>query len=490
MSICLRDHKGKCGASPDVDASWHPKRLLHISESSDHVRLIDTASEKPTGRYATLSHCWGPNPTFLRLDASNMASLMADGIATAALPPSFRDTVVTCQRLHIAYLWIDSLCIQQAGAGSSADWSLHAIQMASIYQNCVLNIAIDRAASPWDGAFVSRDPSPLQHSTVRLLRRTCTVGTAADEPEKLRGRQPLAARAWVLQERLLAPRVLHFGGDRVFWECSVAWLDELRPGGCRASPSRPLAVYDPFDVPTDARGKPARFWNVIVKRYSALQLSHPREDKLVAIAAVARRVAPLFGGKGEYVAGHFRRALPGELLWRPEAGAGGSRRQWEWRAPSWSWASMDGACSVSARRRVDAGLVVVVGVEVELVDPEYEYGRVRSGVLRLRGLLLGFVTAEVESEEHPGWVEGVIYVSTSVAGGSVRVLVSFDDVERQQWYLSEELFVMPFNDEDGLVFRRMEEHVYERVGRSWGCSEDFRAAGELDGVQKHVVKIV
>ncbi|KAL1647085.1 hypothetical protein SLS58_002855 [Diplodia intermedia] len=284
LDRCLKDHKGKCGASPDVDANWHPKRLLHISDSSsDRVRLIDTAFEKPTGRYATLSHCWGPNPTFLRLDAENMPSLIAHGIPTAALPPSFRDTVVTCRRLHIAYLWIDSLCILQRGAGSRADWSLHAIQMAQIYTNCVLNIAIDRASSPWAGAFAARDPAPLQHSTVVVPRRTggstrvCTVGTTADDPEKLRARQPLAARAWVLQERLLAPRVLHFGGDRVFWECGAAWRDELRPGppraGCSsASPSpspsssRPLAVYDPFDVPgADARGKPAtRFWNVIL----------------------------------------------------------------------------------------------------------------------------------------------------------------------------------------------------------------------------------
>ena len=30
---------------------------------------------------------------------------------------------------------------------------------------------------------------------------------------------PLSGRGWVLQERLLAPRTLHFGREQLFWEC-------------------------------------------------------------------------------------------------------------------------------------------------------------------------------------------------------------------------------------------------------------------------------
>ena len=30
---------------------------------------------------------------------------------------------------------------------------------------------------------------------------------------------PLGGRGWALQERLLAPRTLHFGREQLFWEC-------------------------------------------------------------------------------------------------------------------------------------------------------------------------------------------------------------------------------------------------------------------------------
>src|SRR2546421_346148 len=36
-------------------------------------------------------------------------------------------------------------------------------------------------------------------------------------------------RAWVLQERLMAPRVLHFGSAQLFWECRRGLLCERFP---------------------------------------------------------------------------------------------------------------------------------------------------------------------------------------------------------------------------------------------------------------------
>jgi hypothetical protein len=42
---------------------------------------------------------------------------------------------------------------------------------------------------------------------------------------------PLNRRAWVCQERLLSPRMLHFGVDEIFWECSSDRAFESFPGG-------------------------------------------------------------------------------------------------------------------------------------------------------------------------------------------------------------------------------------------------------------------
>lgn len=53
---------------------------------------------------------------------------------------------------------------------------------------------------------------------------------------------PLLTRAWCLQERFMAPRILHFGVDELHWECSgeaffrmtneKMWQKRLFTDGC------------------------------------------------------------------------------------------------------------------------------------------------------------------------------------------------------------------------------------------------------------------
>ncbi|KAK8174976.1 hypothetical protein IWX90DRAFT_373819, partial [Phyllosticta citrichinensis] len=77
------------------------------------------------------------------------------------LPKSFQDALAICNELGIKYLWIDSLCIIQSNEEANEDWLEHARLMADIYKNCSLNIAIDRASNPYQGAFVERIPMSL-----------------------------------------------------------------------------------------------------------------------------------------------------------------------------------------------------------------------------------------------------------------------------------------------------------------------------------------
>ncbi|KAH6676640.1 hypothetical protein B0J14DRAFT_477278, partial [Halenospora varia] len=74
------------------------------------------------------------------------------------LPSSFHDGISGCRRLHIKYLWIDSLCIFQSVDGSDKDWLHHATEMELIYMNCALNLTIVHASSSHDGTFVERNP--------------------------------------------------------------------------------------------------------------------------------------------------------------------------------------------------------------------------------------------------------------------------------------------------------------------------------------------
>ncbi|KAI2474515.1 HET domain containing protein [Pyrenophora tritici-repentis] len=57
---------------------------------------------------------------------------------------------------------------------------------------------------------------------------------------------PIFRRAWVFQERLLSPRIIHFGKEQLFWECHTSNACETFPDGlrnCLTAPSRFLQKH-------------------------------------------------------------------------------------------------------------------------------------------------------------------------------------------------------------------------------------------------------
>ena len=110
-------------------------RLVSVSENLIH--LVDSAV---TGRYATLSYCWGPNPTHLTLTTENLNSFREE-IRSEQLLQTFRDAIAFTRALGISYIWIDALCILQTGEISTEDWQNHLTLMASIYANGVVNLS-------------------------------------------------------------------------------------------------------------------------------------------------------------------------------------------------------------------------------------------------------------------------------------------------------------------------------------------------------------
>ncbi|KAF2030687.1 hypothetical protein EK21DRAFT_23788, partial [Setomelanomma holmii] len=135
---CLQDHHLCKRPQFSAGIPWYPKRLLDVSGTGQ--RLISTSEEIPQARYATLSHCWGKNPSMCCLTADNINELRSN-IPTDLLTNTFRDAVNATRMLKIRYLWIDSLCILQAGVGSKEDWQEHAIAMRRVYTNSLVNIA-------------------------------------------------------------------------------------------------------------------------------------------------------------------------------------------------------------------------------------------------------------------------------------------------------------------------------------------------------------
>jgi Heterokaryon incompatibility protein (HET) len=217
---CLNGH-AECMAiqSARMKNRSLPTRLVHIEprQEASHIRICSSAHLNSSVRYATLSHVWGTS-RHLILTSENKGELQ-QGICVTRLPATFRHAVEVTESLSLQYLWIDSLCILQ---DSPADWERECKIMGDIYSNAFINIAASTATDSNGGLFGSRDPLDITPCVVRIRfaeragEDELYVFWAEDQVKTPIADAPLNKRAWVLQERLLAPRTVHFTRPKIF----------------------------------------------------------------------------------------------------------------------------------------------------------------------------------------------------------------------------------------------------------------------------------
>ncbi|KAF2111851.1 heterokaryon incompatibility protein-domain-containing protein [Lophiotrema nucula] len=380
---CTTQHPG-C-ASPV--STYQPPRLVEIQKGG--FRLIIPSECGVRGSYATLSHCWGNAPDFLKLTSTNMEQLRQWN-PTDRLPQTFQDAVRLCCHLHIKYLWIDSLCILQDGEGSISDWSLHVTEMRVVYSNGVLNIAASRAAASNEGMYTFRNPNFVRPAVIQGnnrfgLSNELHLLVNAEFKEPGATRPPLNERGWVFQERILSRRVVHFEREQVFWECNDSALCETYPAGVNETYGRGETI-PLFELPTK------------------------HNYKLAAFAGIAQHISREFND--DYFAGMFRSQLPMALHWRA--------LDWHWkqdanqldeyllvpqsppdnvyRCPSWTWAKMDTdrARGAHCLHIVDPDslskhYVTIHDVKATPVDSKNLFGNLKSAYIILEGRLLPWV---------------------------------------------------------------------------------------------------
>ncbi|KAE8160052.1 hypothetical protein BDV40DRAFT_271597 [Aspergillus tamarii] len=109
-------------------------------------------------------------------------------------------------------------------------------------------------------------------------------------------------------------------------------------------------------------------------------------DKLPAMSGIAKEYAKVIGSA--YVAGLWREFLVDELAWLPLEPCTATS---EYRAPSWSWASVDD--SVGTPFDAIERIASILDVKVEMAG-ENPYGRVRSGWVKIEAPLLPLVLAD------------------------------------------------------------------------------------------------
>lgn len=419
-------------ASCKESSGWLPTRLVDVSDFGDGcIRVVDssTIAKGPQESYLALSHCWGTEE-FLTMREANRENFER-GMLISCLPPNFQDAIYITRKLGFRFLWIDSLCIVQK---CPYDWDREAPLMNRVYSNAFLTLGAMSSPDAHGGLFRARDARRLGPSPFRLHLGgegvvDCLVARSDLWEAEIR-RAPLTQRAWVVQERVLAPRSLYFAQSQLFWECRELHACETFPGGVpvalvsdipEAAASGAVVSVKAFRQTARAlRGRSVaelrasfggarelgdfrqhesayQVWNEILGMYARCGLSDAR-DKLVAISGVAKEFADAVGD--EYVAGLWRENLVNGLLWQvwdldecmnkyEEHRKDPARRPAGYRAPTWSWASVDAPMTRMDPHEPEFSgeYVEVLGVHVEPEggDPT---GRLRHACLRVSGRLI------------------------------------------------------------------------------------------------------
>ena len=491
MHTCRSGHQ-KCSRVHN-DPQWRPSRLIDVGWNGpgDKVFLRLRAEVDQKMPYITLSHCWG-SKKFLQLTTESLSNF-EHGISTKTLPKTFKDAIVVTRQLGYRYIWIDSLCIMQDPV-DSADWLREAGMMDLVYTGSDLNLAATAAEDSTKGLFYDRGDVKTLNPPTEILPigghppqayRIVDNGMWSSDIDQA----PLIRRAWVLQERLLASRVLHFGKRQLFWECCETDAAEVLAQGPLPGRNSMVTNFKNLDDPerfvqenSDGRafmGLERRFWPIIlwtyiVEIYSAARLTKS-EDKLIALSGIAKRMQSKINS--HYFAGLWRTFFELQLLWHVESD--GSSRLPEYRAPSWSWAKVDG--KICQPRVWNDKYVIAHLTKEPQVDNTFgdEYGMVSSGLLVLNGYLanVNLLPNSTSLETSKTWTlafsQYAVHAEIDPSTGEADPDIRLDFAKEFRTGASETscmpLYYNPVNCElRGLLLRRKTDvPVFERIGTFW-----------------------
>ena len=248
--------------------------------------------------------------------------------------------VVALCRL-LANDWIvDALCISQ---NNELEWHAEAANMADIYGGCEFALSALSSSTVAERILKDRKLQPVALGTVELSYGTWQDSVtlfARRRPRTIEEefqRCPLNRRGWPLQEKILAPAVLHYGRDQLMWECNTKHLcsetgatQDILDVVIRISDKRGVNVYE----------GPRGLWGSIVAEFTKRRITYAR-DRLLALSGIASRLRKDGILNGRYVAGLWENDLDLQLMWRA-LGNGevihAERETPPGHIPTWSWA--------------------------------------------------------------------------------------------------------------------------------------------------------
>lgn len=362
MAVCDASHDD-CKAPASVKL---PTRVVDVNPTPDGLRPVLVTTDGVSGHYAALSYSWGAGLP-LKLTRSSLASFMS-GIPWTDIPKTLQDAMTITHKLGLRYLWVDALTIIQ---DDEDDWHTEAAKMAIVYGNAHVTIAATLSQGLDSGIFAPRDSLARYYRVWPLPEQL----TAKPSPvEELRDGEiyvrngtrrslhshPLQKRGWALQEHILSRRVVQFISEELVWHCRTARATEAHPmlkTSAREGPQRmgflnPAVLPPRPEIDAATRNHLSEYWSLVVQNYSNRKLTR-ESDKLVAVSGVADALSA--SGMGPHHAGVFESDPLVGLAWHSDPAypdgpwAPTHVRPARYRAPSWSWASLDGPVAWGSR---------------------------------------------------------------------------------------------------------------------------------------------
>lgn len=357
-----------------------PTRVVDVQASPPRLFVGGGAMEQ----YAALSYCWGSEQP-LKL-TSDCLERYIQCLPINELPQTLLDAILTTRKIGLKYVWIDSLCIIQ---NDPKDKKSEISNMREIFKLASVTIVAANAANAHDGFLGLRETPPPIALKLPLLCPNDKLGTimlTSDDAvsqstyaDDYISCNPIEYRAWTLEEKLLSQRLILYCSTNLRWLCKTkAAFDG---GGLCFSRGPWTGLWDGRD-PAEGQS-----WQMIIEDYSSRALTHPR-DKLLAISGMAQEFVS--DKTDQYLAGLWRSTLLRDLLWYPSH-APAKELSSKYRAPSWSWASLDVSVTWdTSSEHLEFENIKILSCHVGLASTEHPFGEVTEGELLVRGPLASF----------------------------------------------------------------------------------------------------
>ncbi|KAH7303940.1 heterokaryon incompatibility protein-domain-containing protein [Stachybotrys elegans] len=390
LDECIRRKEGHENC-PGYTQSTLPTRVIDCENPNTPKLRID--GSKIEASYVALSYVWGEDQ-LQKTTKHNIDRYITTGLDMDRTPQTVKDAVRVTRELGVRYLWIDSYCIIQ---DSATDKAREIRNMRRIFQHAYLTIIAAKTPKVSVG-FLHDCPRPGPTYSVpfyapdRSVVGTMSLLPHAENNQYEARSEPTNSRGWCLEERILTPRALIYASHTLQFLCQRGVLNL----GCSANFARRTALdrLSPrfflkggdMSSPDDTTvHELTKLWHRVLWDYTPRRLTSP-PDRLKAISGVAEEFCHLLQ-HSRYIVGLWKHHLLGDLLWM---------KNFEdplpspsiYRAPSWSWASVDGTVSHPASViGSENAYCVVLECQVELKREDSPFGEIKGGHLKVCGRL-------------------------------------------------------------------------------------------------------